>query len=138
MFGDPENVYEADLNPTPLGRTKLLMDQNPARLAGLLWRLSSEQVMLFHFFFLSLKSCLCLFPFWLRFLFDGQPLSCADPACYPHAYSSVPVDDSKVSEEERGAPNLRRRVQQADPSPGPGARRSKSLLSSGGFFHGLI
>ena len=48
---------------------------------GCYGELSSEQGFQF-IFFSFIKSGLCLF--W-RFLFFGQPYSCAAPACYPHA-----------------------------------------------------
>ena len=70
-------------------------------------------------FFLKVVLVFC---FWLRFLFVGQFL--LRQSAIRTRIESVPYD-IRGQEEERGAPNLILRVQQADPSPGPGARRSK-------------
>ena len=49
---------------------------------GCYGKLSSEQCVSVHFFFL-LKAVFVFF--WSRFLFVGRLFSCAAPACYPHA-----------------------------------------------------
>jgi hypothetical protein len=95
---------------------------------GLLWGLSS--VLARSYFIFSLEAVFLSFlflSFLSRFLFVGSLcLALLQPAIRTRLVS-VPNDDSKsVKRNECTQSNLR--VQQADPSPGPGTRRSKSLF----------
>jgi len=93
---------------------------------GLLWELSSSRWFCQFILFLSLKAVLVLCFFGgVSSSMSSFDLALLQPAVRTRTVS-VPGDDSKsVKRNERAQSDIR--VQQADPSPGPGARRSKRV-----------